>query len=141
MFATWGLAAGQIRESLAMRETSIDLERCGAHRYGECGCRCGRKAARMFLMATQVLFSYAVAQKEVPLTPRPKGIDGTNNGIRLFERLAKLAPPKYRGKDLAPLGFVTAGEQADRDREKRASSSRSYSGCAPARGARCTART
>lgn len=43
----------------------------------------GRRTAQMFFMAVQVLFNYAVAKKEVPVTAHPMVIDTAGDGIGL----------------------------------------------------------
>lgn len=43
----------------------------------------GRRTAQMFFMAVQVLFNYAVAKKEVPVTSHPMVIDAAGDGIGL----------------------------------------------------------
>ncbi|MFI0397111.1 hypothetical protein [Paracoccus jiaweipingae] len=43
----------------------------------------GRRTAQMFFMAVQVLFNYAVAKKEVPVTLHPMVIDAAGDGIGL----------------------------------------------------------
>ncbi|MBP7242809.1 tyrosine-type recombinase/integrase [Amaricoccus sp.] len=43
----------------------------------------GRRTAQMFFMAIQVLFNYAVAKKEVPVTSHPMVIDAAGDGIGL----------------------------------------------------------
>jgi integrase len=50
----------------------------------------GRRSAQMFFNAVQVLFNYAVAKKEVPVTLHPMVIDVAGDGIGLPEGWASL---------------------------------------------------
>ena len=50
----------------------------------------GRRSAQMFFVAAQVLFTYAVAKKEVPITASPLVIDLAGDGIGLPKGWATL---------------------------------------------------
>lgn len=59
----------------------------------------GRRSAQMFFVAAQVLFTYAVAKKEVPVTAHPVVIDVAGDGIgfpplrRTLTDFSNVSPP------------------------------------------------